>query len=81
MTENEAALPDQTKNGPAPDGERLTLWVEECPSGMFVVTSPNPRGLLCTGQTMAEALAEVPTVLALLARAQAEVDGGSGGLH
>lgn len=48
----------------------LTLQVVKGDTGLWFVTSPNPRGLLVAGKTMAEAIAGVPNALTELVIAQ-----------
>lgn len=49
--------------------EKITLHIERSGSGLYFVTSPDPRGLLVAERSFEEAIAAVPQALAALSEA------------
>lgn len=51
----------------------LTLEIKEGRTGLIYATSPNPRGLLVAGRSLAEVLAKIPAALEELEEAMRSV--------
>jgi len=68
MTKARAIL--DAKGAPENAPDKITLHVERSKTGLYFVTSPNPRGLLIAAHTFEAALSEVPKALADLKKAK-----------